>query len=160
MLSIPVWGGVLIRGEKGTAKAAMLFDGIVYTVSGDSRMAQTIEQAGGIYALKDLEGSGNVQISLEEFMDKARDADILVYSSMIQYTPDKISLTEDADYGDPLIAELKAYHDDTVYVYGMDYYMSSAAVTEKFEDWVAMIHPELMEGYELKHFVKLPDTAE
>lgn len=145
--------------EKPLVAYGMLFDGTVYTVGRDSRMAQTIERSGGIYAL-DLEGSGDVQISLEEFVDKARDADILIYSSLVDYTPDKVSLTEDADYGDPLLAEFRAYQNDEVFGYASDYYMSSAAVYEKFQDWIAMLHPELMEGYELKHFVRLPDSAE
>ncbi len=137
-----------------------IYSGVVYTVPGGSRTAQTIEAAGGTYALADLEGEGSVQLGMEEFLEKARDADIIVMSSMILYTPDKQDLLENADYGDPLMAEFKAFQEDQIFVYGKDYYMASAAVVEKFEDWVAMLHPEQMEGYELKHFVRLPDVAE
>ena len=135
------------------------YGGIVYTAGADSRTAQTIEAVGGVYAITDLEGA-SVQISLEEFVDKCRDADILIYTSLIDYLPDKTAMLEDAYYGDPLMAEFKAFQNDTVYVYATDYYASSAAVTEKLEDWMAMVHPELMENYQLRHFVHLTDAAE
>lgn len=142
--------------EKPVVAIGMVYDGIVYTQGGDSPTAKQIEDAGGIYALKDLEGEGSVQIGMEEFVDKAKDADILIYSSMITYTPDKAYLEE----LDPLMAEFKAFQNDQVYVYGKDYYMNSAAVDEKFEDLVAILHPEKMEGYTILHSVKLPDIAD
>ncbi len=142
--------------DKPVVALGMIYDGIVYTQGGDSPTAKEIEDAGGVYALKDLEGEGSVQIGMEEFVDKAKDADILIYSSQISYTPDK-AYVEDLE---PLITEFKAYQNDTMYVYSADYYMCSAAVDEKFEDLVAIIHPEMMEGYELLHAVKLPDVAE
>lgn len=143
--------------EKPVVAYGLYYGGTVYTVTADSRIAQTIEAAGGIYALSDLEGEGSVQISFEEFIDKAREADILIYSSLIDYLSDKNALLTDATSGDPLMAEFAAYQNDTIYVYNTDFYAASVDADEKFEDYVAIIHPELMEGYELQHFVKLPD---
>lgn len=134
----------------------MVYDGIVYTQGADSTTAKNIEAAGGVYALSDLEGEGSVQIGMEEFVEQAKDADILIYSSLITYSPDKVYL----EGMEPLLAEFNAFKNDTIYVYGQGYYMNSAAVDEKFEDLVAIIHPELMEDYELLHYVKLPDAAE
>lgn len=142
--------------DKPVVALGMVYDGVVYTQGADSPTAKNIEAAGGVYALSDLEGEGSVQIGMEEFVEKAKDADILIYSSQITYTPDKAYLTD----LDPLLAEFKAFKDDTIYVYGQGYYMNSTAIDEKFEDMVAMIHPELMEGYELIHYEKLPDLAE
>lgn len=144
------------ESERPVVALGMIYDGIVYTQAGDSATARTIEAAGGNYALKDLEGEGSVQIGLEEFMDKAKDADILLYSSSITYTPDKKYL----EGLEPLLTEFKAFKNDTLYVYGAGYYMNSAAVDEKFEDMIAIIHPEMMEGYTLKHSEKLPDEVE
>ena len=142
--------------DRPVVALGMIYDGIVYTQGGNSPTAKQIEDAGGTYALKDLDGEGSVQIGMEEFVDKAKDADILIYSSMIAYTPDKEYLKE----LDPLMGEFKAVQNDQVYVYAKDYYMNSAAVDEKFEDLVAIIHPEKMEGYTILHSVKLPDVAE
>ncbi len=142
--------------EKPVVAWGMVYDGVVYTQGGDSPTAKTIEDAGGIYALKDLEGEGSVQVNMEEFLDKAKDADILIYSSLVTYTTDKAALLAE----DALLEEFAAYQNDRIYVYGKDYYINSTAVDEKFSDMVAIIHPELMEGYELMHSVKLPDAAE
>lgn len=142
--------------ERPVVAVGMIYDGVVYTQGKDSSTAKEIESAGGVYALNDLEGEGSVQIGMEEFVDKAKDADVLIYSSQITYTPSKEYLAE----LEPLLTEFKAYQNDTVYVYAKDYYMASAAVDEKFEDLVAIVHPELMEGYELIHSLKLPETAE
>lgn len=142
--------------EKPVVAIGMVYDGVVYTQGGTSSTAKTIEEAGGIYALKDLEGEGSVQVNMEEFLDKAKDADILIYSSLISYTPDKAALLGE----DELLGEFAAYQNDQVYVYGKDYYINGAAIDEKFSDMVAIIHPELMEGYELMHAVKLPDAAQ
>ena len=142
--------------DRPVVALGMVYDGVVYTQGGNSPTAKQIEDAGGTYALKDLEGEGSVQIGMEEFLDKSKDADILIYSSMITLTPDKVYL----EGLDPLLAEFKAFQNDQIYVYAKDYYMNSAAVDEKFEDLVAIIHPEKLEGYELLHSVKLPDTAE
>lgn len=142
--------------DRPVVALGMVYDGIVYTQGADSTTAKNIEAAGGVYALSDLEGEGSVQIGMEEFVEQAKDADILIYSSLITYSPDKAYL----EGMEPLLAEFHAFQDDTIYVYGQGYYMNSAAVDEKFEDLVAIIHPELMEDYELLHYVKLPDAAE
>lgn len=142
--------------ERPTVAVGMVFDGVVYTYGGSSSTAKTIEEAGGVYAMKDLEGEGSMQINMEEFLDKAKDADILIYSSLVTYTTDKAALLNE----EALLEEFAAYQNDKVYVYGKDYYINGAAIDEKFADMVAIIHPELMEGYELMHSVKLPDAAE
>ena len=142
--------------DRPVVALGMIYDGIVYTQGGSSSTAAQIEAAGGVYALSELEGDGSVQIGMEEFVEQAKDADIVIYSSSITYTPDKAYL---ADL-DPLLTEFKAWQDDTFYVYGKGYYMNSAAIDEKFEDMMAIIHPELMEGYELIHYEKLPEVAE
>ena len=115
----------------------MVFSGIVYTQAGDSTIAKQLERAGAVYALADLEGEGSVQISMEEFLDKCKDADVLIYDSLPQYMMGTL-LDED-----PLFAEFKAYQVGRVFTMDNDYYMKSAQVVEKFEDIVAICHPEL-----------------
>ena len=88
---------------------------------------------------------------MEEFVDKCKDADILIYSSMIQYAPDLKFVAE----LDPLMAEFKAYQDKQIYVYDNGYYMNNTAVDEKFEDLVSILHPEAVPDHQLKHYIKL-----
>lgn len=137
--------------EKPKVAVGMVYDGVVYTQAGDSTTAKEIESAGGTYALSDLEGDGSVQLGMEEFVDKCKDADILIYSSMIQYTPD-LKFIADLD---PLMSEFKAYQDQQIYVYDNGYYMNNTAVDEKFQDLVSILHPEAVPDHELKHYIKL-----
>ena len=132
----------------------LIYDGIVYTQAGNSAFAREMEKAGGVYALKDLEGEGSVQIGMEEFFDKCKDADVLIYGSLPQYLADKAALLET----EPLFSECKAFQNDRVYIFDQGYYMNSARVAEKFEDVVAMFHPDLLPGHQFTMYQKLPDA--
>jgi iron complex transport system substrate-binding protein len=116
-----------------------IYNGTIYTPSSDSTVAQEVAAAGGKYYLDNLPGEGSVQLSMEEFLSKAKDADIMIYTSMILYTPDRQALVE----ADPLFAELNAYKDDRVYVLAKSYYMQAAQTDVKFQEMVALIQPEL-----------------
>jgi iron complex transport system substrate-binding protein len=129
--------------------------GIVYMSGAESRGALELEAAGGINAFADIPGKGSMQVNMEEFVQKGKDADILLYTSMILYTPDKQALLAES----PLFAEFKAFKNDRVYVLSKGYYMNSAQVDVKFEDIAAILHPDLFPGRELTFYVKLPDSA-
>lgn len=130
------------ESERPVVAFGMVFGGVVYTQAGDSTIAKQLERAGAVYALKDLEGEGAVQIGMEEFLDKCKDADVLIYDSLPQYMMGTL-LDED-----PLFAEFKAYQNGRVFTMDNGYYMKSAQVVEKFEDIVAICHPELEENHE------------
>jgi len=134
-----------------TVAYGVIWSGMVFTQGGDSTLALQIEKAGGYYALKGLEGSGNVTITMEEFMKQCKDSDIIIYGSSPQYCPDKAFLLET----EPLMAEFRAFKNDNIYVYDLGYYMNSAKVVEKFEDMVSIFHPELFPGRELVMYKKL-----
>ena len=134
MASIP-------EADRPVVAFGMVFDGIVYTQSSSSSIAKQLDRAGAVYALQDLEGDGVVQLGMEEFLDKCRDADILIYDSLPMYMQGTL-LDEN-----PLFAEFKAYQNQRVYTMDNGYYMNSAKVVEKFEDLLAMCHPDLAEGH-------------
>jgi iron complex transport system substrate-binding protein len=142
-----------LTSNRPTVAYGVIWSGNVYTQAGDSALALQIERAGGIYALKGLAGSGNVTISMEEFIKKCRDSDIIIYGSSPQYCPDKAFLLET----EPLMAEFRAFKNNNIYVYDLGYYMNNAKVVEKFEDMVSIFHPELFPGRELVMYNKLPD---
>jgi len=137
--------------NKPTVAYGVIWSGSVFTQAGDSALALQIERAGGIYALKNLEGSGNVTITMEEFLKQCRDSDIIIYGSSPQYCPDKTFLLET----EPLMAEFRAFKNDSIYIYDLGYYMNNAKVVEKFEDMVSILHPELFPERELVMYKKL-----
>lgn len=137
--------------ERPTMAYGLVYDGVVYTQAGNSTFAKQMEKAGAVYALKDLEGEGSVQIGMEEFLDKCKDADILIYGSLPQYCADKEALLA----AEPLFAEFKAFQNDQIYIFDKGYYMNSDKVVEKFEDAVAIYHPDLIPEHTLTMYQKL-----
>jgi iron complex transport system substrate-binding protein len=129
--------------------------GIVYMSGAESRGALELAAAGGLNAFAEIPGKGSTRVNLEEFVQKGKDADILLYTSMISYLPDKQALFAES----PLFAEFKAFKNDRVYVLSKGYFMNSAQVDVKFEDLTAILHPELFPERELTFYVKLPDAA-
>ncbi|MDR0583746.1 MAG: ABC transporter substrate-binding protein [Treponema sp.] len=129
--------------------------GIVYMSGAESRGALELAAAGGLNAFAEIPGKGSTRVNLEEFVQKGKDADILLYTSMISYLPDKQALLAES----PLFAEFRAFKNDRVYVLSKGYYINSAQVDVKFEDLTAILHPELFPGRDLTFYVKLPDTA-
>jgi iron complex transport system substrate-binding protein len=139
--------------NKPAVAYGMIWSGIVYTQPGNSTLARQIERAGGIYALKGLEGSGSVTITMEEFLNRCRDSDIIIYGSLPQYCPGKAFLLET----EPLMAEFRAFKNDSIYIFQQGYYMNSAKVVEKFEDMVFIFHAELFTEHEMIFCQKLSD---
>jgi len=139
--------------SRPTVAYGLISRGTVNTLSKNSILARQIEKAGGIYLLKELEGSGSVRITKEEFLNKCRNADILIYRSLPQYTPDKAFLLET----EPLIAEFKAFNNGEIYILDQGYYMNNAKVVERFVDMMSIFHPELFPGHKLSLYRKLPD---
>lgn len=139
--------------ERPTAVFGMVYDGIVYTQGGQSTTAQELYKAGGLYAFRDIPGKAGISLGMEEFVNLARDADVLIYTSLPAYCPDKRALLDI----DPLLGELKAFKEDRVFILDKGYYMNSAGADEKFLDTVFMLHPELMGGYTPRNYLRLPD---
>jgi iron complex transport system substrate-binding protein len=139
--------------ERPTAAFGMVYDGIVYTQGGQSTTAQELYRAGGLYAFRNIQGKAGISLGMEEFINLAKEADIFIYTSLPAYCPDKKALLN----VDPLLGELKAFKEDRVFILDKGYYMNSAGTDEKFLDTVFMLYPELMSGYTLKNYVRLPD---
>jgi iron complex transport system substrate-binding protein len=139
--------------ERPVVAYAMVWDGTCYTQGSDSTTAKEVYREGGLYYLDDLTSDGSLTIGMEEFFSRARDADILIYSGLLTYTPDKAALLAI----DPLFGEMRAFQNDQVYIYVSDYYMRNWDKEALFEDLVAIIHPELLPGHEQSLVIKLPD---
>jgi iron complex transport system substrate-binding protein len=139
--------------KRPAAAFGMVYDGIVYTQGGQSTTALELYKAGGLYAFRDIPGKAGISLGMEEFINLAKDVDVFIYTSLPAYCPDKKALLD----ADPLLGELKAFKEDRVFILDKGYYMNSAGADEKFLDTVFMLHPELMAGYTLKNYIRLPD---
>lgn len=79
---------------------------LVYTRSSDDYFSKMVEKAGGEYlAPKDVDSdnhSSYLSVSMEAFYDYAKDADILIYNSTIEDSPESIASlkSEDAIFAD------------------------------------------------------------
>ena len=133
---------------------ALVQNGIVYTQSGESTLALEMEQAGCVYAFRNIKGTGSIRITMEEFVNRCKDADIIIHGSMPQYYPDKAALLA----AEPLLSEFKAFKNDRIFSYADGYYMNAAKIIEKFEDVLHMLHPELFPEHKLLMYRRLPDV--
>ena len=75
-----------------------------------------IADAGGEYLFSDIDVTGT-QLSPEEFYAKAKDADIMIYSSTPEYTPDIASIVEQA----PVLADCKPMTEGNVWQLGSSF---------------------------------------
>ncbi|MCL2136202.1 MAG: ABC transporter substrate-binding protein [Coriobacteriia bacterium] len=143
----------LAEDEKPLVACGMYSSGTIYTRTSDSMIAKGIRDTGGIYYIEGLFAEGNPRISMEDFFDNARDADILIYTIAITFMPDRASLIE----SDPLFGDIKAVQNNQVYIFAADYYMNNVQADVLLEDMLTILHPDLMPDHELRLIVKLPD---
>ncbi|MCR3761641.1 ABC transporter substrate-binding protein [Clostridium felsineum] len=137
-----------ISSQKKTKVAfGMVDNGKVYVPAKDSYAAKMIALAGGDYIFKDLNTKSGY-ITLENFYAKAKDADVLIYSSSKEYTPSIKSVLNEA----PVLKDTKPVKDKKVWCLGRDYYQATDKTSELIEDLASIFHPENFKGYKQKHY--------
>ena len=94
-----------------------------------------IEMAGGDYVFADLTDNGNnlatVNLSLENFYAGAKDADVLIYNSIIDgelHTLDELVAL------DPLMADFKAVKSGNVWCLTKNFYQESLELSDLILD--------------------------
>lgn len=127
--------------------------GVWYVPAGKSYQARMLADAGASYPWSDTDGTGSLALSLESVAEKAMDADMwLVRSFGYETTPATLKAMN------PRYAAFKAWKDGEVYICNSAerlIFNDMAFHPEKIlADYVAIFHPELMPGYELKYFRK------
>ncbi|MBE6064233.1 ABC transporter substrate-binding protein [Clostridium cochlearium] len=127
----------------------MISKGKVYAPKPGSYVAKMIEMAGGDYVFKD-EKMSNGTVTLEEFHAKSKDADILIYSSLNQYSPTLKSVIEQA----PILEKIKPVVDKRVWCFHPNYYQSVDKTDELITDLAAIFHPDLYKDYDVTHYIK------
>lgn len=125
--------------------------GVWYVAAGGSYQATMLADAGARYPWADTEGTGSLALSLENVAEAAMDADVwLVRSFGYETTPESLKAMN------PRYSAFKAWKNGNIYSCDSEkrhIFNDIAFHPEKIlADYVAIFHPALMPGYELKYF--------
>ncbi len=127
-----------------------VYKGTVFVAGGLSYVANSIYDLNAVYAFSDVKATGGRQVSLEEFVARARDADVLVVSTDLIQTLE--ALTDEI----PQVAEFKAVREGRVYRFNSNIYQLGYMDTEGwFLDLASMLYPELFPDHTPSYFVAL-----
>ena len=105
----------------------------------DDYIPNMLRMAGGKYVFDELpgaEGSGSMNLSLEEFYALAGDADCLLYNAAIEYAPESIEALTAIN---PLFAEFKAVREGQVWTTQKSLYQSMGSTAEIIMDFSRML---------------------
>lgn len=155
------YNDALALAKKATAKPTVLCGAIYqnqwYMPQGGSWGALFLKDAGADYLWSGSEGTGSLSLSLETVLDKAENADFWIGPS--QYT----SLKEMTD-ANPHYAQFKSFKNKQVYSSAnkkgktgwlIYYELANNRPDLVLKDLIAILHPELLPGYQLKFFERL-----
>ncbi len=141
-------------GNKEKPKVAwgFIFDGLAHVPNAGSHSAAMIRLAGGEYVFNDIGvgQGGSSQISLEEFYSRANDADILIYSSILDFTPNIETIIETA----PILEGIAPIRQGNVWAFTPDYFQMIHRRDAMIEDLAAIFHPGEFEAQGF--YVKMP----
>jgi iron complex transport system substrate-binding protein len=128
-----------------------------YVAGGKSYIANMYHDAGAITPWDDNSSSGSIPLSFEAVLDKAENADIwlIKYNQKEEMTYHSLNDTYSG------YSYFDAYKNKTVYACNMNrvsYYEDLAIHPDWIlNDLVAIFHPELYPGYQLKYYSKLKE---
>lgn len=143
--------------EKPTVFSGALFRGTWYMPGGNSYAARLLADAGAAYLWADDTSSGSMQLSFEEVLDRARDADIWVNPGSWQSLEEGLS-------ADERFAQFSAFQNGQVYNNnkrlnangGNDYWETGVTNPDLvLADLIAIFHPDLLPGHELFFYRRL-----
>ncbi len=127
-----------------------VFRGNVYVAGGLSYVANSIYDLNAVYVFSDLKVTGGRQVSLEDFVARARDADVLVVSTDLIQSLE--ALTDEI----PQIVEFKAVREGRVYRFNSNIYQLGYMDTEGwFLDLASILYPEVFPDHTPSYFVAL-----
>lgn len=112
--------GKAAEGGEKTGKKVVFFSinskHLVHTRRDDDYFAKMVEKAGGDYIApgsSDAKGNSSyISVSMEAFYDYAKDADILIYNSTIEDSPESLDALKSED---AILADFKAVNDGNVW---------------------------------------------
>ena len=135
--------GTIEQTEKTVVFFYMTSNETVVVRKTNDYVAKMIELAGGTYLFQNLPGeenaSSSVNMQLEEFYAKAKDADYLVYNSTID---GEIQTTDDLLQKCSLLKDFKAVQNGDVWCTTQNVYQKSMSAGSMIEEFHAMLTSE------------------
>ena len=132
----------------------LVVSGVWYVPGGQSYMATMFADAGAAYPWADDSSTGSLQLSIEQVIDKASDADIWIMRNFapLRSNADLLALS-------PLYSEFKAFRDGLVYncdTSSKPIFNDIAFHPERvLLDFIIIFHPELFPGLECTYYQNL-----
>ncbi|MBP2691902.1 MAG: ABC transporter substrate-binding protein [Muribaculaceae bacterium] len=132
----------------------LVVSGVWYVPGGQSYMATMFADAGAAYPWADDSSTGSLQLSIEQVIDKASDADIWIMRNFapLRSNTDLLALS-------PLYSEFKAFRDGRVYncdTSSKPIFNDIAFHPERvLLDFIIIFHPELFPGLECTYYQNL-----
>lgn len=155
------YNDALTLAQKATTKPTVLggamFQDQWYLPQGGSWAALFLKDAKSNYLWAGTEGTGSLTLSFETVLDKAQDADVWV-------GPGQFTTYKEMTDANPHYAQFKAFKTKNVYSYsskkgatgGLLYFeLAPTRPDLVLKDLIAILHPDLMPGYQLHFFEKL-----
>ena len=136
------------RDRGGTKKPSVVFfyitdNGTVSVRSGNDYIPAMIELAGGEYLFADLTDENShrvsVQLQMETFYERARDADVLIYHD---YTEKEITSLEELLEKAPVMKDFKAVKEKNVWCVQKDLYQQPLSTGEVITDFRRIFNKE------------------
>jgi iron complex transport system substrate-binding protein len=147
--------GKLVGVPRPTVLSALYFNNRILGTSGKYWFAELIGVAGGDYIFKDLDISGAVELSLEEFIIKGKNVDIY-FAQLLAETnvTNKASLVK--QHGD--LGLFKAFtKEGTVAIPSRLIYQDPANMDKIVYEMAEIFHPNIFPGKPTTYFTVLPD---
>lgn len=140
-----------------TVLSGAMYRDIWYLPQGDSWAAQFIKDAGGNYLWQDSKGSGSLSLNIESVLEKGQQADFWI-------GPGQFSSYNQLAEANAAYEQFKAFQEQTVFTFtakkgatgGVIYYeLAPNRPDLVLKDMIKILHPELLEDYELYFFSRL-----
>ena len=128
------------------------FNGTVNVTDSNGWLGNMIKDAGGKSLFEGMPVE-SLSLSLEEFVVKANEADIIVYTSTPTWMPGKSALLEKI----PQLADCEAVKNGNLWQYTENFWNGIDKSDVMAEDLAAIFYPEKYEGRELTFFTKMTD---
>lgn len=136
------------------------FEGTWYVPAGGSFVPQLVADAGGDYVFADEPGSASVSVDLEAVLARGGDADVWIGAGTAGGT------LEDLAAVDGRFREFRAFQQGAVWAVastpagGYPLYEEGAARPDLvLRDLTAILHPELVEGHEVRFYARLGEAG-
>lgn len=141
--------------KKPKVLTEMLYSGVWYVPGGDSYMARILEDAGAVYPWSSDKSSGSLSLDYAQVLEKAGDADFWFIKPMMSMSYSSLQKENQ------LYAQIKAFKTKHIYqcvtvnsTFFQDFPFHPQVL---LMDLVAILHPEMAEGYETKYYVPVVD---